>query len=189
MIRRTTALIALALGASAAPVDAQHASHQGAQGHGAAAPASLAAPVEPGQGAFAAIAEIVALLEQDPATDWSRVDISALQAHLADMDVLVMDSVVAQEDLPDGVRMTLPNAGRAGAAAARMVPAHGPVLAAETGWISEVVPADGALVWSVRDPSGRAVQRIRALGFFGLMATGAHHQPHHMAIARGAPMH
>ena len=31
--------------------------------------------------------------------------------------------------------------------------------------------------------------QIRALGFFGLLATGAHHQAHHLAIARGGGAH
>ena len=186
MTRSRIALTTAALCALATAAPAQHASH--APGAGPEAGAG-AGPLEPGQGAFAAIAEIVALLASDPATDWSRVDIAALQAHLADMDAVVMDSEVAQEDLPDGLRMTLSRDGRAGVAAARMVPAHGPVLAAETGWLSEVESGDDALTWTVRDPSGAAVEQIRALGFFGLMATGAHHQPHHMALARGAPMH
>ncbi len=43
-------------------------------------------PKEPGQGAFATIAEIVALLTSDPKTDWSKVDIAGLREHLIDMD-------------------------------------------------------------------------------------------------------
>lgn len=39
-------------------------------------------PAEPGQGTFAAIAEIVALLQSDPTTDWATVDIEALRQHL-----------------------------------------------------------------------------------------------------------
>ena len=41
-----------------------------------AAPGS-AATTEAGQIAFAAIQEIVAILEADPQTDWSKVDIDA----------------------------------------------------------------------------------------------------------------
>lgn len=32
-------------------------------------------------------------------------------------------------------------------------------------------------------------QRIRALGFIGLMTVGMHHQPHHLALARGEVAH
>jgi hypothetical protein len=29
------------------------------------------------------------------------------------------------------------------------------------------------------------MDKVSALGFFGLMATGAHHQSHHFAMAKG----
>lgn len=51
-------------------------------------------PTEPGQGAFAAIAEIVALLSADTSTDWSRVDITALREHLVDMNQLTLNADV-----------------------------------------------------------------------------------------------
>ena len=43
-------------------------------------------PNETGQSQFAAVAEIVTLLRDDPETDWTRVDIEALRDHLVDMD-------------------------------------------------------------------------------------------------------
>ena len=29
------------------------------------------------------------------------------------------------------------------------------------------------------------IQHIRGLGFIGLLVSGSHHQPHHLAIAKG----
>jgi hypothetical protein len=43
-------------------------------------------PTMPGQAAFGAIQEIVRLLEADPNTDWSKVDLEALRQHLIDMN-------------------------------------------------------------------------------------------------------
>jgi hypothetical protein len=146
-------------------------------------------PQEPGQDAFAAIAEIVAILRADPATDWEKVDIDALRDHLVDMNALVLGADVQTELRPDGVVMRVSLAGPAAGAAARMVPAHGPVLAAETGWTSELEVGTESLLWSVSDPVGDSVAEIQALGFFGLMATGDHHRAHHIAIARGAAAH
>ncbi len=40
-------------------------------------------PSETGQSQFAAIAEIVTLLRDDPNTDWEQVDIKALRDHLS----------------------------------------------------------------------------------------------------------
>ena len=54
-------------------------------------------PVEAGQGAFAAVAEIVSILTADPKTDWSKVDISALREHLADMNELSLADLQALE--------------------------------------------------------------------------------------------
>jgi len=144
-------------------------------------------PMEPGQGAFAAIAEIVAMLRADPDTDWSKVRIDDLQAHLADMDLLMTGLEVASHPVTDGIAMEIPLDGAAGGAAGRMVPAHAPVLAEETGWASTVVRSDGALTWTVT--SARDVAMVRALGFYGLMAVGDHHREHHLAIASGRPMH
>ncbi|MEM7724639.1 MAG: hypothetical protein AAF376_20080, partial [Pseudomonadota bacterium] len=60
-------LVALLLALSLpGPVAAQH-SHS-ATGH------AMPGPQETGQSAFAAMAEIVALLRADPDTDWANVD-------------------------------------------------------------------------------------------------------------------
>jgi hypothetical protein len=142
-------------------------------------------PTSPGQETFGAVAEIAAILRDDPATDWSRVDIGALRRHLLDMDALVMRAQADEEVIDGGLRITIARNGSAGDAASRMVPAHAPVLQEETGWSSVAEIGDDTIVWTVTAASEQEATQIRALGFFGLMATGAHHQPHHLAIARG----
>lgn len=146
-------------------------------------------PTEPGDGAFAAIAEVVQILMQDPGTDWARVDIAALREHLVDMNHLTLAAEVEAVPLADGLSMRISRAGRAGDAATRMVPAHVPFLLAQTRWQSEVEVGDDAIVWTVRGATEADAVRIRALGFFGLMTIGDHHRVAHMAIARGQPMH
>ncbi len=159
-------------------------SHNMGMDHGAAI---AQAPGEPGQGAFAAIGEIVTRLGADPKTDWSTVDIDGLRAHLLDMDDLVTKASVISRDIPGGLEMTIATTGQGGAAASRMVPAHSPMLAAETGWTVSLDDGDGALVWSVTSDANMA--QIRALGFFGLMAKGGHHQVHHLGMATGQMVH
>ena len=93
---------------AAAPAFAQHAGHSGHGGHGghgASAPGPMA--TEAGQGGFAALAEVVEILRADPDTDWSRVDIPALIAHLRDMEALVTRLEVTTEDVPGGARFTI----------------------------------------------------------------------------------
>jgi len=84
-----------------------------------------AAPTLPGQDAFGAIQEVVRILESDPTTDWSKVNLEGLRQHLIDVNDVTLRSEVK----------------------------------------SAVAP-------------GR-------LGFIGLLAEGFHHQPHHLATARG----
>lgn len=173
----------------ATPLTAQHADHSGHAGHVMAEPGTSGVLSEPGDGSFAAITEIVAMLSAVPGTDWTRVNIDGLREHLVDMNQLVVGASVRSELLPNGLEMRIDTAGRAGDAASRMVPAHAPFLAAETGWASEVTSEGDEIVWTVTAADAGAFARIQALGFFGLMATGDHHRMHHMAMARGEAAH
>ncbi len=142
---------------------------------------------EPGQGAFASIAEIVKILRNDPGTNWKHVDINGLRMHLIDMDALITETNVVQSNTDNGVKMTISLAGRGGEAASRMVPAHGPVLSGETGWHSDFEVGETSLIWIVS--SDADAQVIQALGFYGLMAVGDHHAPHHLGLAQGKMVH
>ena len=105
------------------------------------------------------------------------------------MTQLVLGATVDAEVVPNGLRMTVSLFCRPGEAASRMVPAHGPVLARETGWLSNIVSDEATIIWTVTDPEARNAAHIRGLDFFGLMATRDHHREHHMAIAQGRSMH
>jgi len=144
-------------------------------------------PTEPGQGAFAAVSEIVAMLAADPNTDWNVVNIAALRDHLVDMDMLITHADVFASEIEDGLEMRISLAGPGGGAVSRMVPAHGPVLAAETGWENDVQIEGKEIVWKVT--SARNAAQIRALGFFGLMTVGDHHTEHHLGMASGVMVH
>jgi hypothetical protein len=148
---------------------------------------TLIAPLEPGQEAFAAIAEIVTILRADPDTDWNQVDIGALHQHLLDMDDLVKLAEVTSWDIPNGARFKIKTTGPGGGAVQRMVPAHAPVLAGETGWSSQVEIGGDEVTWTVTSPENP--KAIRALGFIGLMAIGGHHQNHHLGMASGQLVH
>ena len=146
-------------------------------------------PAESGQGAFAAIAEIVEILRNDPQTDWARVDIAALREHLVDMNALMLHAVVDQRPVDGGLEMLVRGDGRTLRAIQAMIPAHARELDHQPGWRARAETlADGARLVVVGDEPAQSAQ-IRALGFFGLMATGAHHQAHHLAIASGRDAH
>jgi hypothetical protein len=177
VVALVTALPAWAQGAGMQH-GAEHSAHHGAP-----------LPTEAGQGAFAAIAEIVALLEADPATDWSKVDIGALREHLVDMNQLILNGVAHEEAIPGGLRIAVTGEGRTLRAIHDMVPAHTAELAKIEGWQADATLQPEGAVLTVTSADPRQEARIRALGFFGLMATGAHHQMHHWAIATGQPVH
>ena len=82
-IRKLVLAMPLAVAWFFMPVMAANAQGQD-QSHQAMHDGAAAGPAEPGQGAFAAMQEIVAILEADPTTDWSKVDLPALRQHLAD---------------------------------------------------------------------------------------------------------
>jgi hypothetical protein len=171
------AAIAVTLGAPGAP----------AQDHHHAVPE--AAPLSAGQEAFGTIQEIVALLEADPGTDWSKVDLEALRQHLVDMDEVTLAAAAVAAPLPDGVDIAVTGHGRTLEAIRRMLPAHVRELDRIEGWTArtEDLPDGVRLIVTASDPT--VIAKLRGLGFIGLMVVGSHHPQHHLAIARGMPMH
>ena len=145
-------------------------------------------PGQAGQAAFAAIREIVAILEADPTTDWSRVNLEALRRHLVTMDRVLMESDVVATSVTGGVQLDVTGAGEVGRAIAEMVGTHAQVLDREPGLrsTSEKLPNGVRLTVTAEDAADvKLVARIRGLGFAGLLATGDHHSAHHLALAKG----
>ncbi len=159
--------------------------HQGHAGHGGHETTEPDLPTEGGQSAFAALAEIVALLEADPETDWSKVNIAGLREHLVDMNELTLGAQAEQVLETDQIVFSIRGAGKTLRAIQAMVPAHARELDKMAQWsVSAETTPDGAIL-IVKPQDRRDLEKVRALGFFGLMATGAHHQSHHFAMAKG----
>jgi hypothetical protein len=145
-------------------------------------------PTMPGQDAFGAIAEIVQILEAGPATDWSKVDLERLRQHLIDMHEVVLRSAVTQTPVPGGLAMEIAGSGRTEQAIRAMVVPHAAELDRMAEWSAkaESLPGGVRLTVVAQNPDdAKLVARIRGLGFAGLITQGAHHQPHHLAMARG----
>jgi predicted RNA binding protein YcfA (HicA-like mRNA interferase family) len=172
--------------AASAMVRAEDKSHMGHAQHMHGGDA--VAPTHPGQEAFGTIQEIVRILEADPKTDWSKVNIGALHEHLIDMDEVTLRARSNERPLTNGVEITITGEGRTLAAIKRMVPAHTNELVA-LGWSASTqdLPNGVKLVVTASDP--RQVVKLKALGFMGIMVQGAHHQPHHLMMAKGEFAH
>jgi hypothetical protein len=147
------------------------------------------APTLPGQDAFGAIGEIVALLEADPKTDWSKVDIEALRAHLIDMNKVTLNATTAPKSIDGGIQVAVTGSGRTLAAIQRMVPMHAAEIDGQKGWRVKTSTLPDGVLLTVTTTDPKEVVHIRGLGFAGIMVAGSHHQAHHLAIAKGEPMH
>jgi hypothetical protein len=148
-----------------------------------------AAPVALGQDAFAAVQEIVRQLAADPATDWSRVNIDALRAHLIDMHLVTLYAEVSSEEIEGGARYTVIGEGDVLASIQRMVPAHAAQMNADSGWVASTENVRNGVILTVRAADAADTAKVRGLGFMGFMVQGDHHQPHHQMMATGVEVH
>ncbi|MBI3709229.1 MAG: hypothetical protein HY246_16365 [Proteobacteria bacterium] len=151
--------------------------------------ASGAMPTMPGQDAFGAIQEIVRMLEADPKTDWSKIRLEALRQHLIDMNEVTLAADAAARPIDGGLDIAVTGSGRTVAAIQRMIPAHAQELDRMNGWSAktEALTNGTRLIVTASDP--QQVAHISGLGFIGLLVSGAHHQPHHLAMAKGEFVH
>jgi hypothetical protein len=159
-----------------------HGGHGSGQMHGAGASAA-------GQDAFGAIQEVVRLLEADPKTDWSKVNLETLRQHLIDMNEVTLNAKAEPKLVDGGVEIAVTGSGRALAAIQRMVPAHAKEIDGLNGWRAKAEPMANGVRLSVTSSVAKEIQHIRGLGFIGLLVSGSHHQPHHLAMAKGDMTH
>jgi hypothetical protein len=158
----------------------------GMGGHGMRGQQSgaLGAPIMPGQDAFGTIQEVVQILQADPATDWSKVNIASLRQHLIDMDEVTLRAKAAERLLDNGIEIAVNGEGRTLDAIKRMVPAHVSELR-EIGWIAKSEEVSNGVKLTVTASESQPLAKLKALGFMGIMVQGAHHQPHHLMMAKG----
>jgi hypothetical protein len=166
------------------PMQGGHGMHGGMGPHGMMGQRAAGQPTMPGQDAFGAIQEVVQILQADPTTDWSKVNIAALREHLVDMNEVTLHAVASERPLENGVEINVTGQGRTAEAIKRMVPAHARELN-QLGWnaTTEDLPDGVKLTVTSTDPA--QATKLKALGFMGIMVQGGHHQPHHLMIAKG----
>ena len=147
-------------------------------------------PQETGQAAFAAIQEIVAKLEADPDTDWSKVNIETLRQHLIDMNDVTLRAKIIVESQSNGRKFVVTGDGTVVGSIQRMVMGHAATMSGKDGWtmVAEAI-ANGTKL-DVKPPGPGMLAKLDGLGFIGLMTMVMHHQEHHWMIAKGnAPHH
>ena len=161
--------------------------HGGMSGHGGMhgqQSAVTGAVTMPGQDAFGAIQEIVQILQSDPKTDWSKVNIDALRQHLIDMNEVTLHAAATPRVFDGGIEFTVTGEGRTVEAIKRMVPAHVNELR-EIGWNAKTDEIPNGVKLTVTANEAQPLTKLKALGFMGIIVQGDHHQPHHLMMAMG----
>jgi hypothetical protein len=144
---------------------------------------------ETGQAQFAAIAEIVAHLRDDPNTDWEQVNIDALRDHLVDMDNVTRKTKVTRSIDGLVVKFTVTGNSVVAISVQRMVNAHSSMLQQASEWKVSVEQVAGGAIMQIETLDESDLVQVLGLGFFGLLTVGAHHQQHHLMIATGRSPH
>jgi hypothetical protein len=146
---------------------------------------AVAMPTLPGRDAFGAIQEIVGILDADPKTDWSKVDLEALRQHLIDMNEVTLKAEAAPRQIDGGLEIAVTGSGRTLVAIQRMIPAWVQMANGHDGWSAKVSDLSNGELLTVTTTDPKEVQHIRGLGLIGLLASGSWHQQHHLAMAKG----
>ena len=146
---------------------------------------------EAGNDAFGTIQEVIRKLNNDPNTDWSKVNLEALRQHLLDMNDMTLNvEVISQKAVQNGMEAIIrPTTDRAALALDRVFMAHPSQLKKDTGWDMVVEKNDGQYKLTTTSKNPADYDKIRGLGYIGLIAYGDHHQRHHWAMATGRNPH
>jgi len=146
---------------------------------------------EAGNDAFGTIQEVIKKLEETPDTDWSKVNIEALRVHLLDMQDMTLNiEVLSQKNITNGAEATVKaTTPRAYKALKRVFMAHPSQLKSETGWDMNIKEREKNFIITTTTSNKSEINKIRGLGYIGLMAYGPHHQQHHWMMANGQEPH
>jgi hypothetical protein len=93
-------------------------------------------------------------------------------------------------DIGGGIRFEATSDTPAVAASTkRMVTAHVMTMDGANGWTLQAAEIPGGATLTVTPANASDLDKIRGLGFIGVMTVGMHHQEHHLAIATGRSAH
>ena len=122
-------------------------------------------------------------------TDWTKVNIQALRDHLVDMELVTTQATVNTQTEGRIVEFRVTGERIVADAVARMATAHSPMLELATGWTVTAEPSTDGATMRIEVQTEQELARVLGLGFFGVMAIGAHHQAHHIQMASGEDPH
>ena len=108
------------------------------------------------------------------------------------MNELTLNAVVEQTLENDSISFTITGPVKTADAIKRMVSAHTQMMESADNPLftnSEIENRSDGVVLTLATNSEKQFTKLKALGFIGFMATGSHHQQHHLMIALGSAHH
>ena len=138
-----------------------------------------------GSDALGAVQEVVGLLLSDSRTDWQQVSIQRLRQHLVDLDRLVVRAAVEEREIDGGVVAVVGGDDESVAAARRVVLRHAERMNGFRGWRVAARDLDDRIEVSITTADASELPVLRAIGFYGFLASGVHRPHELLAVARG----
>ena len=140
-------------------------------------------PPHAGDDALGAMQETVGLLLADPTTDWRTVRIARLRDHLVDLDEVVRRAEVEEREIDGGLEILL--SGPVLAATRRVVTRHVDEVGGFRDWEITLDDLGETLRLELTAEDPAEVEVLRALGFYGFLASGEQPRERHLAVVRG----
>ena len=104
------------------------------------------------------------------------------------MNNVTLAANVKNEPIDGGMRFDVTGEGPVRDSIRRMTTAHAATMNGVDGWKFEAAEIEGGASLTVHSPA-KDVDKLRGLGFLGVLTLGMHHQIHHLMIARGENPH
>ena len=104
------------------------------------------------------------------------------------MNNVTLAANVKNEPIDGGMRFDVTGEGPVRDSIRRMTTAHAATMNGVDGWKFEAAEIEGGASLTVHPPA-KDVDKLRGLGFLGVLTLGMHHQEHHLMIARGENPH
>jgi predicted RNA binding protein YcfA (HicA-like mRNA interferase family) len=104
------------------------------------------------------------------------------------MNEVTLHANATVRPLDNGLEVVVTGDGRTLQAIKRMVPAHVSELV-KLGWDAKTEEMPNGVKLTVTTSDVKQVAKLKALGFMGIMVQGAHHQMHHLMMAKGEHVH
>ena len=113
------------------------------------------------------------------------MSINRLRQHLVDLDEVMLRAQAEELVIEGGLEIRVSGTEQTLAALGRVVPQHVESMGEFRGWKMDVESVESALLLTLIGPDAGEQEIIRAMGFFGLMASGVHRPHQLLGVARG----